>query len=77
MAQLVVVPATNASWGYGLYVHPGAPADAVKKAAIQFTSLKTTNALLLKALDLGAKYEFATPADAAVQAMQKSLSTEP
>jgi hypothetical protein len=77
MAQLVVVPATNASWGYGLYVHPGAPADAVKKAATQFTSLKTTNALLLKALDLGAKYEFSTPSDAAVQAMKKSLSTEP
>ena len=77
MAQLVVVPATNSSWGYGLYVHPGAPADAVKKAAVQFTSLKTTNALLLKALDLGAKYEFATPSDAAVQAMKKSLATEP
>jgi hypothetical protein len=77
MAQLVVVPATNPSWGYGLYVHPGAPADAVKKAAAQFTSLKTTNALLLKALDLGAKFEFSTPSDATVQAMKKSLSTEP
>lgn len=77
MAQLVVVPATNASWGYGLYVHPGVPADAVKKAAAQFTSLKTSNALLLKALDLGAKYEFATPPDADVQAMKKALATEP
>lgn len=77
LAQLVVVPATNASWGYGLYVHPGAPAEATKKAAAQFISLKTNNALLLKALDLGAKYEFATPSDAAVQAMKKSLATEP
>lgn len=77
MAQLVVVPASNPSWGYGLYVHPGAPADAVKKAAAQFTSLKTTNPLLLKALDLGAKYEFSTPSDATVLAMKKSLSTEP
>ena len=77
MAQLVVVPATNASWGYGIYVHPNAPADVVKKAAAQFTSLKTTSPLLLKALDLGAKYEFATPSDAAVQAMKKSLATGP
>ena len=75
MAQLVVVPAANPSWGYGLYVHPNAPADAVKKAAAQFASLKTASPLLLKALDLGAKYEFATPSDAAVQAMKKSLAT--
>lgn len=75
MAQLVVVPATNASWGYGIYVHPNAPADVVKKAATQFTTLKTTSPLLLKALDLGAKYEFATPSDAAVQAMKKALAT--
>lgn len=77
MAQLVVVPASNASWGYGLYVHPGVPADAVKKAAVQFTSLKTSNVLLLKALDLGVKYEFVTPSDAAVLAMKKSLGIEP
>ena len=75
MAQLVVVPAANPSWGYGLYVHPNASADAVKKAAAQFASLKTASPLLLKALDLGAKYEFATPSDAAVQAMKKSLAT--
>lgn len=74
MAQLVVVPATNASWGYGIYVHPKAPADVVKKAATQFTALKTGSPMLLKALDLGAKYEFATPSDAAVQAMKKSLA---
>lgn len=77
MAQLVVVPASNASWGYGIYVHPSAPADVVKKAAAQFTSLKTASPLLLKALDLGAKYEFATPSDAAVQTMKKSLATGP
>ncbi|WP_395056447.1 hypothetical protein [Polaromonas sp.] len=75
MAQLVVVPATNASWGYGIYVHPNAPADVVKKATTQFTSLKTSSPMLLKALDLGAKYEFATPPDSAVQAMKKSLAT--
>lgn len=77
MAQLVVVPATHASWGYGIYVHPNAPADALKKAAVQFMSLKTTSPLLLKALDLGVKYEFATPSDAAVQAMKKSLAFGP
>lgn len=77
MAQLVVVPATNASWGYGIYVHPNAPADVVKKATTQFTTLKTASPLLLKALDLGSKYEFATPSDAAVQAMKKSLATGP
>lgn len=77
MAQLVIVPASNASWGYGLYVHPGAPADAIKKAATQFDTLKTTNPLLLKALDLGAKYDFATPSDAVVEAMKKSLAFGP
>lgn len=75
MAKLVVVPATYASWGYGLYVHPGVSADTVKKAANQFMSLKTSNPLLLRALDLGAKYEFATPSEAAVQAMRKALAT--
>src|SRR6187402_11775 len=61
MAQLVIVPTTNASWGYGLYVHPSAPADVVKKAAALFDSLKNANPLLLKALDLGAKFDFDTP----------------
>lgn len=36
MAQLIVVPATHASWGYGLYVHPGVSIDAVKKVVNQF-----------------------------------------
>lgn len=74
MAQLYIVPASKPSWGYGLYVRPDAPADAVKKATNQFTGLKTANALLLKALDLGKTYEFATPAEAAVAAMKKSLA---
>ena len=74
MAQLVIVPATNPSWGYGLYVRPDAPADAVKKAASQFTSLKTGNALLLKALDLGKTYEFAAPPDVEVAQMKKNLA---
>jgi len=77
LSQLVIVPATNASWGYGLYVHPNVSPDVVKKATTQFTSLKTTTPLLLKALDLGSKYEFSTPADATVQAMRKSLATDP
>lgn len=77
MARLIVVPATNPSWGYGMYVHPNVPADVVKKTAAQFTSLKTAGPLLLKALDLGARYEFAALSETAVQAMKKSLSTEP
>ena len=74
MAQLLIVPATHSSWGYGLYAHPTVQADAVKKAAGQFTGLKTPDALLLKALDLGKNYGFATPSEAAVAAMKKSLA---
>jgi len=74
VAKLFIVPATNASWGYGLYVRPDAPADAVKKATHQFTGLKTTDALLLKALDLGKTFGFATPSEAAVAGMKKSLA---
>jgi hypothetical protein len=74
MAQLFIVPATNASWGYGLYIHPGAPADAAKKAAAGLIGLKSENALLLKALDLGKSYDFAAPGEDAVAAMKKSLA---
>lgn len=74
MAQLIIVPATHPSWGYGLYVHSSVPADTVKKAGNQFLSLKTTNPLLLKALDLGKTYEFAIPPDAAVEGMKKALA---
>ena len=74
LAKLFIVPATNPSWGYGLYVRPDVPADIAKKAASQFTGLKTANALLLKALDLGKTYEFATPAEPAVAGMKKSLA---
>jgi hypothetical protein len=77
MAQLVIVPTANSSWGYGLYVHPGAPADVMKKAASLFDSLKNANPLLLKALDLGAKFDFDTPSDAVVEAMKKSLAFGP
>ncbi len=77
MAQLVIVPAANASWGYGLYVHPGASADATKKAATLFDNLKNANPLLLKALDLGAKFDFETPSDAVVEAMKKTLAFGP
>jgi hypothetical protein len=74
MARLIIVPATNPSWGYGLYVRPDVPADAQKKAYALFTGLKTNNALLLKALDLGKTYDFATPSDAVVDAMKKVLA---
>jgi hypothetical protein len=73
MAQLIVVPAKSASWGYGLYVRPDVPADQIKKAAGLFAGLKTSNPVLLKALDLGEKYEFATPSDAEVAAMKTAL----
>ena len=76
-AQLVVVPVANSSWGYGLYAHPSAPAEAVKKASAQFGALRKANPLLLKALDLGAAFEFAAPPEAAVQAMKKSLQIAP
>jgi len=77
MAQLVIVPTSNASWGYGLYVHPSASADVVKKAANLFDALKNANPLLLKALDLGAKFDFETPSDAVVDAMKKTLAFGP
>ena len=77
LAQLVVVPATNPSWGYGMYVHPDVSADALKKVASQFTSLKAANPSLLRALDLGSKYEFSTPSEKTVQAMKVSLGTSP
>jgi hypothetical protein len=74
MAQLFIVPATHPSWGYGMYVHSSVSPDVVKKVANQFVSLKTTNPLLLKALDLGKTYEFAVPSDAAVEGMKKALA---
>lgn len=74
MAQLYIVPAANQSWGYGLYVWPDVPAEFMKKATALFTGLKSNEPLLLKALDLGKRYQFATPADAAVDAMKKSLA---
>ena len=77
LAQLVIVPATHPSWGYGLYAHPNAPADAVRKVTAQFTALKSGSPMLLKALDLGKNFEYATPPDAAVQAMKKSLGAAP
>ena len=77
MARLVVVPANRSSWGYGLYVHPSVSADTLKKAAGQFTAIKGPNPLLLKALDLDKDFEFATPPDAAVQEMKKTLGVAP
>jgi hypothetical protein len=74
LAQLFIVPAKNPSWGYGLYVRPDAPADAIKKAAALFIGLKSSEPLLLKALDLGKKYDFDTPSEATALEMKKSLA---
>ena len=72
-AQLVVVPVRQPSWGYGLYVHPGVPAEVAKKAAALFANLKSPTPGLLRALDLGAKFEFSGLSDASVLAMAKAL----
>ena len=72
-AQLLVVPTRNASWGYGLYVHPSVPTDAIRKVSALFTALRNPSASLLRALDVGEKYEFAAPSEAATNAMIKSL----
>jgi hypothetical protein len=74
-AQLIVVPATQSSWGYGLYLHPAAPADAVRKATTRFTGMKEGSPLLLKALDLAEKFVFTTPTEASVQQMRRTLDT--
>ncbi|MEO7549356.1 MAG: hypothetical protein ABIT82_13090, partial [Ramlibacter sp.] len=74
MAQLVIVPATNPSWGYGLYVRQDAPADATRKVAAQLIGLKTGNPLLLRALDLGKTFEFTAPSETAVAEMKKNLA---
>lgn len=74
LAQLYVVPATNPSWGYGLYVKQDLPGDAAKKAAAQFDGLKSAHPLLLKALDLGKNFDFETPPEAQVQAMRALLA---
>lgn len=73
LAQMVVVPANNPSWGYGLYVRPDVSPDAVRRATAQLTTLKNATPLLLKTLDLGSRYEFSTPSELAVQKMKKSL----
>ena len=72
-AQLVVVPVKQPSWGYGLYVHPAVSADAAKKVAAIFANLKNPAPGLLRALDLGTKFEFGSLSDASVQAMAKAL----
>lgn len=74
LAQLYVVPATNPSWGYGLYVKQDLSGDAAKKAAAQFDGLKSAHPLLLKALDLGKNFDFETPPEAQVQAMRALLA---
>ncbi|HSH92401.1 MAG TPA: hypothetical protein VK996_20615, partial [Ramlibacter sp.] len=77
LAQLVIVPATHPSWGYGLYVNPAAPAEATKKATALFAGLKGGSPMLMKALDLGKNFEYTSLSDSAVQAMKKSLGMTP
>jgi hypothetical protein len=72
-ANLYVVPTGHASWGYGLYVRSELAPDVVKRATAHFGALKTGNPLLLKALDVGAKFEFVTPPAGDVDAMRKVL----
>ena len=73
-AQLLIVPASGTSWGYGLYVHPGVAPEPVRKISGLLVSLKNPNAALLRALDLGTKYEFALPSEADTKAMIKTLA---
>lgn len=76
-AQLLVVPAANASWGYGRYAHPGVAADTVTRTSTAFTSLANPGAPLMRALDLAENFKFSTPSEATVKAMVKTLGTEP
>ena len=54
-------------------MHPGVPAEVAKKAAALFANLKSPTPGLLRALDLGAKFEFSGLSDASVLAMAKAL----
>jgi hypothetical protein len=73
-AQLLIVPTSQASWGYGLYAHPAVSADLVKKVTAQFVSLKNPPPSLVLALDLGAQFEFAAPSDESTRAMTKAMA---
>ena len=76
-AQLLIVPTSGASWGYGLYVHPGVAPEPVRKISGMFASLKNPNPGLSRALDLGGKFEFALPSEADTKAMSKTLAIGP
>jgi hypothetical protein len=76
-AQVIVVPVELLSWGYGLYVRPGLPPAVLKKVVAQFESLKTSNTLLLRALDVGSDYAFLPPDEGSVQKMKKALALAP
>lgn len=73
-AQLLIVPTSSSSWGYGLYVHPSVTPEPIRKVSAMFTSLKNPNTSLLRALDLGGKYEFALPSEVDTKAMIKTLA---
>ncbi len=73
-AQLLIVPTSGSSWGYGLYVHPGVASEPIRKVSGLFASMKNPNAALLRALDLGGKYEFSLPSEVDTKAMIKTLA---
>ena len=74
MANLFIVPATNPSWGYGLYLRPDVAADAAKKATAQLTSLKTNNPCCSKRWTSARRMSSPPLPDAAVANMKKVLA---
>ena len=76
-AQLLVVPAVNASWGYGLYAHPAVAADAIARTSTAFAQLANPIPPLMRALDLGETFKFSTPSEVSAKAMVKTLGIEP
>lgn len=73
-ARLVVVPIARTSWGYGLYVSDRAPADAVRNAVRQFSTLAGSRHSLQKALDIDDKPQFAAPSATEVQTMRAAIA---
>jgi hypothetical protein len=74
MARLYVVATQNSSWGYGLYVHPQAAPETVKKAQAAFARLDRGDPALLRALDVGSQFDFRVPPEAEVERMRKLVA---
>jgi hypothetical protein len=72
-ARLVVIPTRQSSWGYGLYLRPGLPADAATRAQTYFIHLEQPSPALALALDLGAHFQFAALKDSETAAMRTAL----